>query len=93
MSNSGTQHGVLRKKDLDHMPAIPDHSAAEIEYVDSGTVLPNGRVGVDVVNVKKTDGQVIEDSDYIFIVKGDGYFIKELHLILNKQDNKWRVIG
>ena len=75
------------------MPTIPDHRAAEIEYEPDNTPFissETGRSGVHIVNVKADDGQPIEDDDYLFIVKGDGFFQCDVNLILTKHDGRWR---
>jgi hypothetical protein len=91
MSKSETQRGVLRKLNLAKMPTITDHRQADLEYTHDSTVLPHtGRTGVVINNVKVLDGQMTEGDDYLFIVKGDGFFRKESHLILTNKGGNWR---
>jgi hypothetical protein len=82
----------LRKKNLARPSTIADHRFAEIEYRDIGVINPNtGRADVEVVNVIIRDGQPVEDDDYIFIVKGVGFYAKERNIFLNYQNGRWRV--
>jgi hypothetical protein len=91
MSKSETQRGVLRKLNLTKMPTIRDHRQTDIEYTYDGTILPHtGRTGVVINDVKALDGHTVETSDYLFIVKGDGFFPKETHLILTNKGGNWR---
>jgi hypothetical protein len=94
VSVSGTQEGVLRKKSLGRAANIADHRLAEIEYEDAGNAVSainpaTGRGGVVIVNVTVRDGQPVEDGDYIFIVKGAGFFEKDHEIVLTHQGGRW----
>jgi hypothetical protein len=96
VSMSRTQKGILQRKNLMKMPTIPDHRAAEIEFEPNPTPYVSnetGRSGVHIVNVKADDGQAIEDGDFLFIVKGDGFFKRDVNLILTKEDGRWRQLS
>jgi hypothetical protein len=76
---SGTQSGVLRKKNLAKPATIADHPIAEIAYEDGSNIVnvihaDTGRGGVHILSVRLRDGQPVKDGDYIFLPKGDGYF-------------------
>jgi len=90
MAMSATQKGYLRRTNVTK-PTISDHRSGEIEYVPNTMPWVSHDIGpgVQIVNVKADDGQVIEDGEYLFVIKGDGRFAQDRKFILSKQGTQW----
>jgi len=88
VSESETQRGSLRKRDLPRPSNLTDLRPAVIEYRKANALwVPPG--SIEIVDVRALDAQPIESGEYWLFVEEEGLYRKDNNLALTKENGKW----